>query len=79
MVRFNSEIILCKSLAGTRKYKDYELSLEVTKGRIGDTQMVRLNRYEVNGTDRKHRMFLTKQEALKLAEVLTDIASRMRG
>lgn len=78
-MRMKPVILDCKRLAGTRKYKDYELSLEVTKGRIRDTQMVRLNRYEVNGTDRKYRMFLTKQEALKLAEVLTDIASRMRG
>lgn len=79
MSKFIPTFITCKSLAGTRKYKDYGLSLEVTKGRIGDTQMIRLNRYEVNGTARKYRMFLTKREALKLAEVLTDIASRMRG
>lgn len=78
-MRMKPVILDCKRLAGTRKYKDYDLSLEVTKGRVEGTQMIRLNRYEAGGKDRKNRMFLTKQEALKLAEVLTDIASRMRG
>ena len=78
-MRMKPVILDCKRLAGIRAYQENELALEVTKGRVGGTQMIRLNRYEVNGTARKYRMFLTKQEALKLAEVLTDIASRMRG